>query len=161
MYRSVLALMFGVGVAAGVVAGGDRTEDPTSAEIITLERDALERFRRGDPSRFLELSTADVTYFDPFQEKRLDGLPALTALYDQLRGRVAVDRFEMVDPKVQHWHDTAVLTFNLLSLGGARTERWNCTEVYRHLDGRWRIVQTHWSFTKAGLTGASQPGDGV
>ncbi len=148
MYRSVLALMFGVGVAAGVVAGGDRSEDPVAAEIVALERGALERWAHGDPSRFLELSVPDVTYFDPFQEKRLDGLPALTALYDALRGRVAMDRFDMIDPRVQHWDDTAVLTFNLVSVSGDRTEHWNCTEVYRRLDGRWRIVQTHWSLVQ-------------
>jgi hypothetical protein len=25
---------------------------------------------------------------------------------------------------------------------------WNCTEVYRLRDGRWRIVHSHWSFVQ-------------
>jgi len=43
----------------------------------------------------------------------------------------------------------AVLTFNYVSYGGERQNRWNCTEVYFHRPEGWRIVQTHWSFTEA------------
>jgi hypothetical protein len=33
--------------------------------------------------------------------------------------------------------------------------RWNSTEVYRRIDGKWRIVHSHWSFTKPEV---KQPG---
>jgi len=26
--------------------------------------------------------------------------------------------------------------------------RWNATEVYRSIDGRWRIIHSHWSYVK-------------
>ncbi len=55
-----------------------RTMDPTE-ELIALERRALERWCRGDPSGFLEIAAPDIVYFDPFVERRIDGLPALTA----------------------------------------------------------------------------------
>ena len=44
-----------------------------TAEIIALERAALDRWGAGDPSGYLEISAPDVTYFDPFLERRLDG----------------------------------------------------------------------------------------
>ena len=117
-------------------------------EIIQLEKHALERWSRGDPSGFLEVSAADVVYFDPFLERRLDGLTALTAYYESLRGKVSASRFELLHPRVQLLGGAAVLTFHFVSYGGnGNVHRWNCTEVYRRDPGGWRIVQTHWSFT--------------
>ncbi len=117
--------------------------------IVALERAALDRWGRGDPSGFLELSADEVVYFDPFVEHRVDGLAALTLLYDGIRGQVHVDRYELIDPKVQLGADIAVLTFNYVSFGGDKQDRWNCTEVYRQTPAGWRIIQTHWSFTSA------------
>jgi ketosteroid isomerase-like protein len=54
---------------------------------------------------------------------------------------------------VQHAGDTAVLTFNLVDYGGRigsglkTTTRWNCTEVFQRIDGAWKIVHSHWSYT--------------
>ena len=49
-----------------------------SREIIALERSALDRWIRFDPQRYLDLSAPEVTYFDPFRDKRIDGLGTLT-----------------------------------------------------------------------------------
>lgn len=122
--------------------------DEIAATIIALERAALDRWGRGDPSGYLEISAPDVSYFDPFLARRLDGLEALTAYYETLRGKVRIDRDELIDPRVQAWGETAVLTFNLVSHSGAGEMRWNCTEVYRRDPQGWRIVQTHWSITQ-------------
>jgi hypothetical protein len=120
-------------------------------KIVALERAALDRWGQGDPGGFLELSAPDVTYFDPFQEHRIDGLPALTALYEQLRGNIRIDSDEMIDPLVYVIGDAAVLTYHFVSYGSEGVMRWNCTEVYEFFDGDWKIVQTHWSLTKPAL----------
>ena len=121
-----------------------------SAEIIGLECAALDRWGKGDPSGFLEISAPDVVYFDPHLDKRIDGLEALARYYEGIRGKVSIERFELLNPLVQLVGDAAVLTFNYVSYDGAGgSHPWNCTEVYRHTDGRWQIVQTHWSFTRA------------
>ncbi len=116
-------------------------------EILALEERALARWCRGDPDGFLELSAPDVVYFDPFRDRRVDGLPALAAYYDGLRGTVSAERWEIVRPSVQRVGVTAVLTFQLVSQGGGAEHRWNATEVYRRDPAGWRIVHTHWSFT--------------
>jgi len=122
--------------------------------LLVLERAALERWLDGDPSGFLEISDDDVVYFDPFVERRIDGLAALRAYYEPLRGRIHADRFELLRPRVQHDGDLAVLTFNFVSYGGnENAQRWNCTEVYRRRAAGWRIIQTHWSFTGPPKTG--------
>ncbi len=119
-----------------------------TAEIIRLEEEALARWCRGDPGGFLEISAPDVVYFDPFLPQRLDGLPALTAYYEGLRGKVSAESWELLRPLVQLAGAAAVLTFNFVSTGaGGDVQRWNCTEVYRRDPAGWRIVQTHWSFT--------------
>ena len=123
--------------------------------IIELERRALERWGKGDPSGFLEISADDVVYFDPFQPRRLNGIGELRALYESIRGKVQIARFELIAPRVQAVDGMAVLTFNYVAEGTNEvTSRWNCTEVYRRDAGTWRIIQTHWSFTQPGGVGA-------
>jgi hypothetical protein len=49
------------------------------------------------------------------------------------------------------------LTFNIvnygaqLSRGPACTKRWNVTEIYRLIDGQWKIVHSHFSYTQPEL----------
>jgi ketosteroid isomerase-like protein len=124
-------------------------EQDTAAHIIAMERAALDRWGNGDPSGFLEISAPEVVYFDPYQEHRIDGLDTLTRYYDSIRGKVHIDRYELLNPQVQLGGDMAVLTFNYVSFGGEEQNRWNCTEVYRRMGGEWRIIQTHWSHTQA------------
>lgn len=124
-----------------------KAEDPTQA-IVAMEKAALDRWIHGDPSGFLEISAPDVVYFDPVLDKRMDGLEALTAHYEAVRGKLRAERFELIDPKVQSTDNMAVLTFNYVSWGkSGKASRWNCTEVYRHDPAGWRIIQTHWSAT--------------
>lgn len=85
-------------------------------------------------------------------EQRLDGLDKLTLLYEKIRGKINVDKYDMINPKVQVVDKMAVLTFNLISYSGETNHKWNCTEVYRlDNDNQWRIIQTHWSMTKPNL----------
>ncbi|HEX2734812.1 MAG TPA: nuclear transport factor 2 family protein [Polyangiaceae bacterium] len=130
--------------------------DDAAAIVVALERAALVRWLNGDPSGFLEICAPDVVYFDPFVRERIDGLDALSAYYEPLRGKIHADRFELINPRVQHVGELAVLTFNFVSWGGNENAlRWNCTEVFRRDRGNWRIVQTHWSFTAAGTAQAT------
>jgi ketosteroid isomerase-like protein len=123
-----------------------------AAEIVALETAALERWNRGDPGGYLELSADDVVYFDPFTEQRVDGIEALSQHYAPIKGQVRVSRYEMISPRVHATRDMAVLTFNLNSYEGDKVYRWNCTEAYRHdKEGNWKLVQTHWSFVKPSL----------
>jgi hypothetical protein len=126
------------GEARGVATGFDA--------VIGLEQAALDRWCRGDPSGFLDLADAEVTYFDPFLPERLDGLAALTAHYEGLRGKIRADSWRMIDPKVTVVGEAAVLTFRFASRAGGDDLLWNATEVYRATPAGPRIVHTQWAF---------------
>lgn len=143
-------------LCAAAVMCGDSDSSAAPAEkdvqsILAIERGALERWAKGDVNGFLEASDPEVNYFDPLLDARLNGLPALRAFYSQVQGKVQIDRWEMIDPKVVVSGDMAVLTFNFVCYSKGRTMRWNTTEVYRRKNGRWKIVHTHWSLTKPQL----------
>jgi ketosteroid isomerase-like protein len=120
-------------------------------EILTLEQNALKRWGNGDPDGFLEISAPDVGYFDPFLERRLDGIESLRNYYEALRGKIRIERQEILEPRVQViGEDVAVLTFRFASFGGNEDALlWNCSEVYRRDPEGWRIIHTHWAFMKS------------
>jgi ketosteroid isomerase-like protein len=119
------------------------------ADIIALERAALNRWGKGDVDGYLELSTADVSYFDPMTPSRIDGHDALAEYYRPFRGLIKIDRDHIVRPRVQVRGDVAVLTFQFISEGSEGSKKWNCTEVYMREPEGWRIAHTHWSFAAA------------
>src|SRR5262249_6578132 len=99
--------------------------------VLALERAALDRWGKGDPGGYLEITALDVTYFDPYVEHRVDGIAALKAWYEPFWGRIRIDRDEIIDPHVQVIGDVAILTIQYTSHGSEGAKRWNCTEVYR------------------------------
>jgi ketosteroid isomerase-like protein len=134
------------------------TTTHSSEEIIAIEKAALERWGKGDPQGVLQTYAADITYFDPYQEKRIGGIEAMKELYAPLAGKFKLERYEMIDPKVQQHGDVAVLTYNLvedlLQLAdgpGSIHLGWNATQVYARAGGEWRIIHGHWSLTKPAL----------
>ena len=123
-------------------------------ELMELESAAMERWRKGDPWGFIEISSPDVTYFDTGTPQRLNGLEALRTEYSLREGKIFYDVMDFVDPRVQVSGDMAVLTYRFLSTwlnpDGSVASRtpWNCTEVFARANGKWQIIHTHWSFIK-------------
>jgi ketosteroid isomerase-like protein len=146
---SLLAFLLGTSCGGG-------SDDFQPETIIALERGALDRWGKGDPQGYLDLYAPEITYFDPTTDKRIDGAEAMKARLAPIQGRVNVSRYEMLSPQVQRRGDTAVLTFNLNSYvtppnAPEVVVRWNSTEVYARIEGKWRIVHNHWSFVKPEL----------
>ena len=138
-----LAPILGSGCAARDVKG----------TVIALERAALDRWGKGDPWGPLELCADEVTYFDPDLKQRMNGLESLQDLLAPLQGQIRIERYDMIDPRVQVHDDIAVLTYNLVdhvrtSDGSLTRSCWNSTEVYHHAGGKWRIIHSHWSQPK-------------
>src|SRR6185503_126398 len=103
-----------------------------ASEVIALERAALDRWGAGDPAGYAEIFDDGMTYFDPFQERRLDDHEP-RELMRSVTGQIRVDRYDMQGARVQCFGDVALLSFNLVSYrsdGGQERaiSSWNATE---------------------------------
>lgn len=117
--------------------------------IIALEKTAMNAWHKGDPSPFLALYAEDFTYFDPAQERRLDGREKIKVLYEGMRGKFQTDGYDMINPMVQSTGTMAVLTYNIHTYLGPEVWKENCTEVYRlENNTEWKIIHSHFSPTK-------------
>lgn len=126
----------------------------TLGELMALESAAMERWRKGDPWGFIEISAPEVTYFDTGTPQRVNGREALSSEYAQREGKIYYDVMDFIAPQVQVCGDMAVLAYRFLSTRlnpdgsiSCRTP-WNCTEVFAQRDGQWKIIHTHWSFIR-------------
>lgn len=139
-------------LVAACLAAVVRGEDDVEAEVVALERGALDRWGRGDPMGFVEIAAPQITYFDPDVERRVDGIDAFRELMEGISGKIHMDGYELLNPTVEVAEDIAVLSFNYTSWGeaedGSWRSNWNSSEVYRRIGGRWRLVHSHWSRTQ-------------
>jgi ketosteroid isomerase-like protein len=123
-------------------------------QILTLERNALDRWGKGDPGGFLELYAADITYFDPVTAARIDGHQAMVDYYRPWAGKIQIARYEMLNPHIVVDGNLALLTYNLVNYTedaqGAESmgSCWNSTTVYQRRGGAWKAIHSHWSFTR-------------
>lgn len=121
-------------------------KESVAKAILAQEKTALEAWNAGNPSGYLEIYHPDITYFDPMHQKRIDGWKNMQVYYESIRGKIKVEQYEIIDPQVEVWEETAVLTYNLFCTSEGVPYHWNCTEVYRLLaDKTWKIIHNHWS----------------
>ena len=78
------------------------------------------------------------------------------ALVSSLVGSVPASPCLVLLNRVQHRGDVAVLSYNLVSYakrpnGGSVIVRWNSTAVYERIEGKWKMIHSHWSYTKMEL----------
>ena len=140
----MLAIWAAAAAFGGTLAAAD-SEAEIAGQLLALERQAMDGWMKGNPDSDLARSDATVTYFHVVADKRLEGLPALTELFEKYRGTPLFDGYEIVDPKVQVGGDVAVLTFTFECRNGTATWRYYASEVYRHKKEGWRVIHAHWS----------------
>ena len=117
--------------------------------IINKERAALDRWKTGDTFGFIEIASEDITYFDPGLEKRITGKKEFHEHLASFNGTFSFPGYELQNPQVQLYGDIGILTFNFVGFSeDGKEDKWNTTEVYRHTEGDWKIVSSHWSHTK-------------
>jgi ketosteroid isomerase-like protein len=158
MKRTSSLLAIAIIISASILLFSCSTTNDTAKnakiteEIITIEKKALDRWGKGDPYGYLEIFADEVTYFNPFEESRIDSLPSMMKYYGDQAGQIFIDEFKMTDPKVQLHGDIAILTYNLFNYKKQpdgtlkQTTKWNSTKVYKYTNGNWRIIHNHWSF---------------
>ncbi|NPE51982.1 DUF4440 domain-containing protein [Dickeya dadantii] len=125
--------------------------------LLDLEISLNERWSSGDSRGYLDNYHEDISYFDPVAGNQLIGRPAVLEHLTKLYRNPRIVRSEYRHPHVIVSADgeLAVLAYNLNTFviddtGNEKLLRaWNSTEVYRLVDGQWRIVHSNWGLTKS------------
>jgi hypothetical protein len=117
--------------------------------IITKEKAILNRWKTGDTLGFVDAAAEEITYFDPGLEKRCTGIKEFHDWIASFKGTFSFPDYELLDPKVQMHGDVGILTFNFIGfMQDDSKEYWNTTEVYKLIEGDWKLISSHWSPTK-------------
>ena len=125
--------------------------------LLNLERSLNERWSTGDCHGYLNNYHEDISYFDPVAEKLLVGRDSVLKHLLKLYRNPHIVRNEYLNPHVivSDGGDLAVLSYNLRTFvadekeGEKLLRAWNSTEVYRLIDGEWRIVHSNWALTQS------------
>jgi len=143
-------------ILALVILGGCNSNTPrqnADQEVIALERSALDRWAQGDTEGYVDISADDITWFDftPGEQLRIDGLQAVSSYLKPFIGTIPPHTYDMVNPKVQMYGNTAVLTFHWKGTmtDGTPLDVFKVTSVYNWKDGKWREVHAHWSVVQS------------
>ena len=148
--KVILAAMLPLLTLAACDSGTIHTN--ADEEIIALERSALDRWAQSDPMGYVDIGTDDVTWFD-FEEGeqlRVEGLEALRKYMTPLAEQIPPHTYEIVNPRVQVYGNSAILTFHWKGTlpDGTPLPKWKTTSVYHWKDGKWRQVHAHWSLVQ-------------
>ncbi|HZI17445.1 MAG TPA: nuclear transport factor 2 family protein [Pyrinomonadaceae bacterium] len=145
---ALFAAAWGLSVASGLAAGAQQRNDEVAREVIARERASFDAWQRKDKAFFAGFMADDATYFgmmNPYLETnpKENFLPK----FEQITEMFKMLDFQMYNPRVQVYGDTAVLTYNAASVVnmGGRTMHYTSkmTSVYVRQNGVWRVVHGH------------------
>jgi ketosteroid isomerase-like protein len=152
-----LAIFFSAFITSCKINDQKINESEIADKIIAIEKTALDRWGKADPWGYLDIFADDITYFNPFEVHRIDGLEAMKKYYDDPPGQNFIDEYKMTDSKVQFNGNIAILSYHLFNYKQQKdgslkeTTRWNSTKVYALTNGTWKIIHNHWSFLQPDL----------
>jgi ketosteroid isomerase-like protein len=145
MYNPLMVSVLGCVAALWTAPAWAGSEADTARSLLTLERQAMDGWLKGDPDPQLAISDPDITYIHDTVGRRLEGLAVLKEFYAQYRGVSLFDSYEILSPKIQESGDVAVLTYQLAQNRASTTRYWNATQVYAKKAEGWRVIHSHWS----------------
>ena len=139
-------VLFGALLFAGGKPG--ESEDAVLEELLAIESATLDPYYHdADPTAYAELFADKATYFDPWSGGRLEGA-AIKEHLMAFKGRIPKTDYEIPNPRVDLYGDTAIFTFNLDAKDqktGAITG-WDVTLVFLRSTDGWKRVHANWAF---------------
>lgn len=147
----VLLLSFVAGgftLLTGRAASADAPQQAIAAQLIAREKAAIEAWQKKDKAFWADYLSEDGTAFFS-QSPYLESDPKVNLLpkFEQYAEMMKTLDFQMYNPRVQVYGDTAVLTYNAsstISMGG-RTMSYTSkvSSVYVKQGNTWRVVHMH------------------
>ena len=145
----LFAVAWGLAAATGHAApgGAERNEDVARA-VIAREKASVEAWQRKDKAFYADLLADDATFFgamNPYLET--DPKENFLPKFEQYAEMFKTLDFQMYNPRVQVYGDTAILTYNsaqTVNVGGrVLNYTGKVTSVYVRQGGAWRVVHAH------------------
>lgn len=118
----------------------------TADEIIGLEKEALDKYFRGDMTGYLDLwSKKNFTYFDANTRERTDTYEEVADFLTNVIGKkMHADTYDFHAPRVQFGEDMAVLTYQLHADTSLIEMHYNVIEIFQKEDGVWKVIHSTW-----------------
>jgi ketosteroid isomerase-like protein len=147
----LMLLLVAAACAFTLFAGGSRaaeTQQAISDQIIARERASFDAWQRKDKAFFENFLADDSTGFSP-EGPYLQTDPKVNFLpkFEKYAEMFKINDFQMYNPRVQVYGDTAILTYNSsvsLSMGGQPINYTaKVTSVYVKQGNAWRVVHAH------------------
>lgn len=147
MVLSMFVLLGGLVFSGGQseISGDDALDDLLALELGTYEP----YYGDSDPTEYAALFADEATYFDPWVDAYHEDA-AITESLMAWKGRIPNLEYELLNPRVDLYGDTAVLVFNLECSdpeSGQTVVLWRGTTVFTRAGGSWEKVHAHWSTT--------------
>jgi ketosteroid isomerase-like protein len=149
---SLLTLLLIAAVCSlAIFAGGDRAAaEPQSVsdQIIAREKASFDAWQRKDKAFFADFMSDDSTYFS-FDSPYLQTDPKVNFLpkFEKYVEMFKINDFQMYNPRVQVYGDTAILTYNsgvsISMAGQPLSYTAKVTSVYVKQGNTWRVVHAH------------------
>jgi len=144
----LFAAAWGVAAATGHAAAVAERNEEVARAVIAREKASVEAWQRKDKAFFADLLADDATFFgalNPYLET--DPKENFLPKFEQYTEMFKTLDFQMYNPRVQVYGDTAVLTYNSAStvnIGGrVMNYTGKVTSVYVRQGGAWRVVHAH------------------
>jgi hypothetical protein len=126
------------------------TEAEVLEELLALETATLDGwYNESDPTLYAELFADTATYFDPWAGGRIEDGEVKEYLMTFM-GKVPRLKYEIPNPRVDLYGDTAVFTFNekTTSPKDGSIVRWNVTLVFTRTRDGWKRVHANWAYAE-------------
>jgi len=142
------------GLVFGSGAGEDKamqSEAAVQKELLAIEMNGLDLwYGESNPTAFAQSFADKATYFDPWSGGRLDD-SGIAEYLMAFMGQVPKLEYKILNPRVDLYGDTAVLTFtcNAIDPKSGAVTPWNVTNVFMHTKDGWTRVHANWNYMAA------------
>jgi len=144
-----------VATAESLFAQDAKAQSAIAAQVIAREKASAEAWQRKDKSFFMDFFLDDATYFGPMSpyleiNPKENFLPKMDKMFELFK----MEEFQMYNPRVQVYGDTAILTYNSSVMANFAGQPMNytgkMTVVYVKHNGVWKVAHGHESMNPQG-----------
>ena len=119
------------------------------SQLVGIEKKCAEAFNQKNLNEILSYFHEDISGFSSTEHDRFRGKEELKKTFEYYLTEAESVTYEILDPQVSHFNDTAILSFYwrvTLRSGSKRMEiPGRGTHVFHLVDDQWKIVHEHFS----------------